>query len=99
MERCYRAVPLNHVRDLACKRSVLALRCSKTGCISCADFEVDGRSAFEERLRSEYDRIEIRRWNCDVSELRDLAISAGVTDIPAYIIITSSGHVTVKPVT
>lgn len=100
LHRCYRAVPLKHVRDLAPKRGVLALRCVRTGCTACADFETDGRASFEERLASETSsHFNIRRWNCDSPEMRDLALTAGVTDIPAYILISSSGEVEVRHVT
>jgi len=99
LQRCYRAVPLKHVRDLAPKRGVLALRCVRTGCTACADFETDGRPVFEERLKSEHSsRLNIRRWNCDDAEMKDLALAAGVTDIPAYVLISSTGDVEVRHV-
>lgn len=99
LHRCYRAVPLNHVRDLAPKRGVLALRCVRTRCIACTDFETDGRIAFEERLQSEEaSHVTIRRWNCDSEEMRQLALAAGVTDIPAYILIYPLGDVKVHHV-
>ena len=100
LQRCYRAVPPAHLRDLAPARGVLALRCTRTGCIACADFETDGRIAYEERLRGAETRgVTIRRWNCDVPELRDLARAAGVTDLPAYVLVRPSGDVTVRAVT
>lgn len=99
MQRCYRAVPLAHVRDLAPYRGALALRCTKSGCISCADFATDGRIAFEERLRADTpDLAAIRSWNCDVPELRALALDAGVSDLPAYILVRASGEVAVRHV-
>lgn len=99
IERCYRAVPIKHVRELASAHGVLALRCVRTGCSACADFETDGRLSFEERMRSEMQsRLTIRRWNCDGAEMRKLALAAGVTDIPAYILISSSGNVEVRHV-
>ena len=99
LHRCYRAVPLTHVRDLAPKRGVVALRCVRTGCTACADFETDGRIAFEERLKTEHaSHLNIRRWNCDDTEMRNLALAAGVTDIPAYLLISSSGEVEVRHV-
>lgn len=98
LQRCFRAVPLTHVRDLAPKRGVLALRCSRTGCSACADFETDGRPAFEDRLRADEPHLTIRKWNCDVPEMRELALAAGVTDIPAYVLVRPNGEVTVRPV-
>ena len=99
LQRCYRAVPLAHVRDLAPSRGVLALRCTKSGCISCADFATDGRIAFEERLRARHpDFVAIRPWNCDVTEMRDLALAAGVSQLPAYVLVRASGEVAVRHV-
>lgn len=98
LQRCYRAVPLTHVRDMAPRRGVLALRCSRTGCIACADFETDGRPAFEDRLYADEAHLVIRKWNCNLPEMRELAFAAGVTDIPAYILVRSTGEVIVRPV-
>lgn len=99
LQRCYRAVPLTHVRELAPTRGVVALRCVRTGCTACADFETDGRLTFEERLKSEHSsHLNIRRWNCDNMEMRKLALDAGVTDIPAYLLISSTGNVEVRHV-
>lgn len=99
LQRCYRAVPLTNVRELAPTRGVVALRCVRTGCTTCADFETDGRLTFEERLRSEHSsHLNIRRWNCDDTDMRNLALAAGVTDIPAYLLISSTGDVEVRHV-
>lgn len=99
LQRCYRAVPLRHVRDLAPTRGVLALRCTRTGCTACADFETDGRLSFEERLKTEHpSHLNVRRWNCDDADMRTLALAAGVTDIPAYLLISPGGHVEVRHV-
>ena len=98
LDRCYRAVPLVHVRDLAPSQGVVALRCTRTGCVACADFEADGCVAFEDRLRTEHARVQIRKWNCDLPDLRTLALDAGVTDLPAYILVSHTGNVTVRPV-
>ena len=99
LQRCYRAVPLTHVRDLAPARGVVALRCVRTGCTACADFETDGRLAFEERLTSEHSsHVNIRRWNCDDTDMRKLAVAAGATDIPVYLLISSKGDVEVRHV-
>jgi hypothetical protein len=71
----------------------------RTGCTACADFETDGRVAFEERLKSEHaTHLNIRRWNCDDTEMRNLALAAGVTDIPVYLLISSAGDVDVRNV-
>ena len=98
LQRCYRAVPLSHVRDLAPTKGVVALRCTKTGCIACADFMTDGREAYEERFRGEESHATIRAWNCDVPEMRTLARQAVVTSIPAYILVRANGDVSVRTV-
>ena len=99
IERCYRAVPPRALRDLAPSSGSLALRCYQTGCTNCADFDVDGRTTFEERLRREYGAsTRIHPWNCAVPHLRDLAREAGVTELPAYVLVSASGDVTVRPV-
>ena len=98
LERCVRAVPPNHMRDLAPKRGVVAFRCSRTGCTTCADFDTDGRVAFETRLRAEEPGVVIRAWNCDLPAMRELALAAGATDMPAYVLVRSTGDVTVRPV-
>jgi len=99
LQRCYRAVPVSDIRDLVPKHGVVALRCVRTGCTACADFETDGRLAFEERLASEHSsNFNIRRWNCDYEDMRNLALTAGVTDIPSYLLISSTGDVEIRNV-
>ena len=95
LERSYRAVPPT-LNDLRPRSGKVALKCYRTRCPRCSSFESDGRIPFEESL-------DVRRvipWCCDTEEKAELARKAGVSDLPSYIVLPSSGpsHV-VSPVT
>ena len=99
VERCFRAVPLESLSALAPRAGIVALRCHLTGCMACADFDADGRAAFEDRLRNEHDgRVTVRSWSCDDAHQRDLARAAGVSSLPAYVLVSADGSVSVREV-
>ena len=56
-------------------------------CSECASFAQDGRVGFEEAL----DVRTVHPWNCDDPTYRALVMDAGVTDLPAYVIVPTTG--------
>lgn len=88
IERCYRAVPptLDNMRPQR-QGDTLALKCFQTECIKCRTFDADGRISFEESLGVK----RVLPWCCDDDERRRIAIDAGVSAIPAYIILSADG--------
>ena len=64
--------------------SPVALRCSAPGCVTCATFETEEREDYEgTHLRG----VTIVPWGCDDEARSRLAVSLGVTRLPAYIVV------------
>jgi hypothetical protein len=70
----------------------VALRCTMPGCSACAAFEAERRDDFEKRLGD----CLILEWMC-TQRRADLAMQAGVTDVPAYILLTHADTRVVRP--
>ena len=96
LERCYRAVPPTSLREMAHPQHAVALRCTRGACSACADFAMDGQKAYELRMRRRHPNLVIRPWNCDVPAFRRLARSVGVTDLPAYVVLSPDGRTEVR---
>lgn len=88
--RATRAVPRT-LDDLRPRRAGArrAYRCSMRGCRKCAEFETEGRSAYEDALRAK--GMTVVDWDCSERQRthRRLAEEAGVDDLPAYFVLTS----------
>ena len=89
--RALAAVPPATLEELAPSRGTVALRCRAPGCARCADFEVQGRDAFEASLGVDL----VVPWDCGHARRRDLALAAGVTAVPAYVVLEAGGGVRV----
>ena len=85
-DRCYRAVPVT-LENLRPTRGTVAIKCFTTSCPNCRSFDLDldGRRSFEQTLSATY----VLPWNCDDPELGSMAVAVGVTDLPAYIVLSS----------
>ena len=92
LERSYRTVPVRSLSEFRYRSGTVAVRCTRTGCSQCADFDANGRIAFEEQLGA----IRIVEWNCDGDHQRDAALAAGVNDLPAYVIVDRDGSMHVR---
>ena len=64
----------------------VALRCTLAGCESCARFETEDRADFEQGLYRG-GVSDIVEWDCGSSRHRELAIQAGVDELPAYVLL------------
>ena len=62
----------------------IALRCTMSGCTECARFETEYRAVFEDRLG-----MAVVEWDCTRQRPRDLALAAGVDQLPAYIVLSA----------
>lgn len=96
LTRCLEAVPPTSLDEMKHPSKTVALLCTLSGCASCEDFVADGQRAYEERMRGAHPDLVIRPWNCDIHQLRSLARSAGVTDLPAYVVLSPDGHISVQ---
>ena len=66
-----------------------ALRCHVPGCASCAKFDTERRLDFEEStFRGAADVVS---FDCSSSQHRRLAVAAGVSNLPAYILLSDRG--------
>lgn len=92
-ERCYRAVPTASLDDLRPSVGTVALKCFTTRCPTCRSYDMDGRIAFEETLRADH----VLPWNCDDQRRRAIARTAGVADLPAYVVLTRTTTRVVRP--
>ena len=63
----------------------VALRCTTADCPACNAFGGAQRDSFEKTLSN----FTIVDWDCDRPRMRAVAKEAGVTRIPAYIIMSS----------
>ena len=83
--RAFDAVPPRTLTDLAALHSApMALRCFTHGCIACSEFDVERRATYEERRLKGHTIVP---WNCADAENRALAMAAGVTELPAYLVL------------
>ena len=60
----------------------IALRCTRSGCTECAKYETESQIPFEASLHAN-----VIDWKCDKRDFRELAVEAGVNELPAYILI------------
>ena len=88
--RCYRAVPAT-LEGLRPRTGAIALRCVLRGCSACKSFDADERAAFEPTLGVRH----VLPWGCDDEARRRIATEAGVTDLPAYVVVPATGPVRV----
>jgi len=92
-ERCYRAVPTTTLDHLRPSVGTIALKCFASQCPSCRSYDMDGRVAFEETLGVNH----VLPWNCDDQRRRAIARTAGVNDLPAYVVLTRTTTRVVHP--
>ena len=84
-EALYRAlhtVPPRTLNEIRPPTGAIVLRCTMAGCTRCAQFETEGRDAYERR---EFRGLRVRHWDCTDETRRDLVMSAGVDEVPAYV--------------
>lgn len=90
--RSLEAVPpstLEEIRPRTVGASDLVLRCFMPGCSSCAKFETEGQASFEE---THFRGADIIDFDCRGKKQRNLAMNAGVDDLPAYIVLSASNN-------
>ena len=76
-EALYRAlhtVPPRTLNEIRPPAGAIVLRCTMAGCTRCAQFETEGRDAYESR---EFRGLRVRHWDCTDETRRDLVMSAG----------------------
>ena len=78
---------LEGIRPRAPGAPDLVLRCHAAGCSACARFDTEGRADFEERT---FRRADVVAFDCRGAQQRRLALGAGVDQLPAYIVLSSS---------
>ena len=81
---------LESIRPRAPGAPDLVLRCHAPGCAACARFETEGRADFEARA---FRGADVVAFDCRGAQQRRLALAAGVDDLPAYIVLSSSSRV------
>jgi hypothetical protein len=94
VDRAFRAVPALRAEEMRPHRGAVALKCFRPSCPDCDAYERGGeRDAFErEELGSD---VHVHSWDCSEPRKRDLALAAGVEDLPAYVVVGSDGSVRV----
>lgn len=90
--RSLTTVPPESVADVAPPHSVLLL-CQRPGCVQCSSFESYGRAALEAEMGGR--GVRVVDWDCSDARRRALALDAGVTAVPAYVLLTPTGERTV----
>lgn len=84
--RSVRAVVPKTLDELRLPKDTVVLRCVLPGCAACADFAP---------RRAEYERKRgwrhVLRWDCSHKRRRQLAMDAGVGDLPAYVVVPPRG--------
>lgn len=86
--RACAAVPPSSLSELPRPAGRVALHCVRSDCPGCAQ----DHSAFESTLHAT-----VVPWNCDDPRARQLALEAGVTRTPAYVVLEGSEHRVVYP--
>lgn len=86
--RAATAVPRT-LEDLRPAKGTVALRCSMPGCRKCLAFKSQ-QPVYERALRAK-GVIEVIPWNCKHKTRRDIALNAGVDDLPAYVLLSARG--------
>jgi len=66
----------------------VVLFCSAKGCSTCSRFQMEERDEYEEK---HFRGVAVVDWDCSHDRRRILAEEAGVTRIPSYVRISSSG--------
>lgn len=90
LERCYQGIPATSLKALRPPTGSVALRCTLPQCGACREFKESGRRAAFERSLSFKERVRVVPWDCSDAHRRALAQRAGVGDLPAYVILSSS---------
>lgn len=87
--RAITTAPPSTLVELCPPRGItLALRCYVPGCTACADFETQGRQAFESTAFPPGTRF--LDWDCKRGRRRDLAMEAGVDELPSYVLLSAA---------
>lgn len=83
--RSLTVIPPKSVDDLRPKPGMppIALRCTRSGCVECAKYEVEQQIPFEASLHVS----KVLDWKCDKQDFKEFAVNAGVDELPAYIIV------------
>ena len=87
-ERVLRAVPVASFDEFRAASGTTAMRCYASSCSACEAFDVSDRSAYETTLRA----TRTLPWDCDDEDRRRMALSVGVSALPAYIMIPPTPH-------
>ena len=84
--RAYESTPIQSFDDIAPNpgRADLVLKCYVPGCATCARFDTERRDAFE---GATFRGADIASFDCSYPRHRELALGAGVGDLPAYIVL------------
>ncbi|OUU49612.1 MAG: hypothetical protein CBC12_07255 [Candidatus Puniceispirillum sp. TMED52] len=66
-----------------------------TGCEHCSRFETEHISEAEQVIEDKYRGVTLNKWICDDDTKRDIALSSGVSDVPAIVVVDHKRGVTV----
>ena len=75
---------LNDMRLTSCH---VVLLVTAPGCANCAAFETERWDRAEEKVLSEFRGARLTQWHCSTEERKALAVKAGVTDVPALLVL------------
>lgn len=81
------------LEDVRMKSKTLALLVTKPGCPECAEFE--NERMYQAEQEASFRGATLVGWHCDTLAATDAARKAGVTDLPALVIVPPSGDLQV----
>lgn len=84
--RASQVVAPKSLEELRPRKGMIALRCTLPGCRACRAFAAKSRDAHERALRAR-GVTAVLPWNCASPKHRDLAVGAGVDELPSYVLI------------
>lgn len=81
-------------RDWSTAPRGVAFLCTLPGCSACAAFDAEERAAYETtQLQGVHAVVE---WDCSLPHCKRLALVAGISDLPAYIVIPTDATLRIQ---